>query len=435
MRIIFILSAAILLLISCKEQNKEYLEDLLINPSLESQIFAPASGSAFYIGTYVNIRWSVNDDSYNISLVLLKGSEKITIAENIPNSGNYLWNVNQSLVSGDDYKIAIYRTSDNKLIGKMDGPFSLQKHPLLLTQPNGGNTWYTGRTYDIKWDQNLTGSNNVNIELWENNSFHSTIVTNRAATYEFYQWQIPKDLPQSLSYKIKVISTSNPSVYDYSDDLISIKTAEFKIQFPINNVTLFKGYEYPIFWSKPDGYSNLFTIDLYKSGVKISTLKSNFTSQYGAITFTVGTTLADGPDYSIRITNNSTSALISSDNFSITSGTYNNGNTNSYEPNNIQENSYGPLLPNSIYTSYLNSSTDRDWFNIIVPDFNYLKFFISNNGSMNFGFKFMLSTGLSSYYTDFNTFHLMGGNYKIEISSSSGAASLTVPYYFIYVYD
>lgn len=426
---------AIFLLISCKEENPEYLEDLLFNPIFEIVIEYPDVGTTIYTNSNVEILWNPENLSEQISIVLLNGTGKINIVENITNSGRYNWNVSSAISPGDDYKIAIYRMPEGNLIGRMTGTFSIQPHPFILLTPNGGEHWYTGRTYDITWNQNLSGTGNyVNIELWTNIGYHSTIAANVSAGNEKHQWKIPNDLTPGVFYRIKILLTKDPSINDFTNSYLTIKTAKFEVQFPRNNQILYKGHKYPIFWSRPDGYSYFFTIELYKGTSKISTIQNYFSSQFGVSVFEVNSSLAEGSDYSLKITNNSTSETIWSEGFSIYSGSYL-GDITSYEPNDDEGNAKGPLMSRTIYSSYINSSVDVDWFKIDVPKYNYVKFFIGTPSSINYGFQFKLSTGLSPYYTESNTFHFLGGEYKFRIYSSNGTASSSVPYYFILAYD
>ena len=56
-----------------------------------------------------------------------------------------------------------------------------------------------------------------------NNSFNSDITTSTSNDGSYY-WNIPSSTAQGSNYKIKIVSTSNSSVYDYSDGTFTISS-------------------------------------------------------------------------------------------------------------------------------------------------------------------------------------------------------------------
>tara|TARA_Y100000588_G_scaffold219423_1_gene233303 strand:+ start:3207 stop:5375 length:2169 start_codon:yes stop_codon:yes gene_type:complete len=107
---------------------------------------------------------------------------------------------------------------------------------VTVTDPNGGETLQTGGTFNITWDSNL--SSNVSIKLYINSTFNSNITTNTSNDGSYY-WNIPSSIAQGSNYKIKITSTSNSSVYDYSDGTFTISSPA--VDLSIGNIDVNSG--------------------------------------------------------------------------------------------------------------------------------------------------------------------------------------------------
>ena len=107
---------------------------------------------------------------------------------------------------------------------------------ITVTDPNGGETLSSGDTFNITWDSNA--SSNVSIKLYVNSSFNSNITTNTSNDGSYY-WNIPSSIAQGSNYKIKITSTSNSNVYDYSDGTFSISSPS--IDLNIGNIDVNNG--------------------------------------------------------------------------------------------------------------------------------------------------------------------------------------------------
>lgn len=113
------------------------------------------------------VRWTTsNFGGMNITIGLLnKNGDWIkTIASNIPNTGNYIWKMDQTIASGE-YKIAI--TSPQSMSNAATGPVASDlsddtfvintrsitsgKTFVTLLSPNGGETLNVGNKIIIKW--------------------------------------------------------------------------------------------------------------------------------------------------------------------------------------------------------------------------------------------------------------------------------------------
>ena len=107
---------------------------------------------------------------------------------------------------------------------------------ITVTDPNGGETLGSGDTFNITWDSNV--SSNVSIKLYINSSFNSDITTNTSNDGSYW-WNIPSSLSQGSNYKIKITSTSDSNIYDYSDGTFTISSPS--IDLSIGNIDVNSG--------------------------------------------------------------------------------------------------------------------------------------------------------------------------------------------------
>ena len=90
---------------------------------------------------------------------------------------------------------------------------------ILLTSPNGGESWPAGSTRDITWASGMGG--NVTIELLKGGNLHSTIVAS-TPNDSSYSWTIPWDLVAASDYTIRIRSVETPAKSDTSLAAFSI---------------------------------------------------------------------------------------------------------------------------------------------------------------------------------------------------------------------
>lgn len=92
---------------------------------------------------------------------------------------------------------------------------------IVVQSPNGGETWYHRNGYRIRWTSTEDTGSDVKLELYKGTSLNYTISTSTDNDGN-YSWFVPVWLDPGTGYHIRVVSISNPTIYDYSDDYFSI---------------------------------------------------------------------------------------------------------------------------------------------------------------------------------------------------------------------
>ena len=87
---------------------------------------------------------------------------------------------------------------------------------LTLTRPNGGEKWRMGKKRKIQWVSAGNPGAAVKLELLRSNNFVRVIKTS-TPNDGAQRWKIPTDLVAGGRYKVRITSTTNPSISDISD--------------------------------------------------------------------------------------------------------------------------------------------------------------------------------------------------------------------------
>ena len=95
---------------------------------------------------------------------------------------------------------------------------SLRK--VLVTSPNGGQKWKTGKRYAIRWNKGNVGTY-VKIQLFKKGK-HYRWITKKTRNDGKHAWRVPSSITTSAAYKIKITSTMNKKLTDSSDKNFTI---------------------------------------------------------------------------------------------------------------------------------------------------------------------------------------------------------------------
>lgn len=210
---------------------------------------APNDGNYFYLSNTINtdIKWLSTDLDGNVSIYLIKkdGSKIATIAENIPNSGTYRWNLPEdrnSWADGSEYQIKIESVDDETVFDISNITFTLIEvtEPKLTFKSPSGEKLYIGTYNDITWEGvGFTG--NVKIELVaEDTSVPNYVIEADTPNDSIYEWFINEDIMEngfnlSTKYRIR-ITTLNNQIRDSNGNLAGNNgtlTAESEIYLEI----------------------------------------------------------------------------------------------------------------------------------------------------------------------------------------------------------
>ena len=157
---------------------------------------------------------------------------------------------------------------------------------ITVTAPNGDEEWCEGMSYQITWDSPCIAGL-VTIQYSTRGGLDWETITSSTTDDGAYSWLVP-ETPSTLC-KVKVISNSDPSVNDMSNDNFTIREKEMLLNSPNGGETWSIGASYDIVW---DSWCLNGPVKLEYStsgGLTWSTIDSNTTND-GIYTWTVPNT-------------------------------------------------------------------------------------------------------------------------------------------------
>ncbi|MBN1559525.1 T9SS type A sorting domain-containing protein [candidate division KSB1 bacterium] len=269
-------------------------------PTPTITVISPNGGETWYNGDSKTISWSSQNHSGNVKIELYNGSSYYaTIVSSTADDGSHAWTIPSNHAESNQYRVKISSVSDATVYDYSDNYFTIKPKAnptITVISPNGGEIWEIGSAQQIRWSS-ANHSANVKIELYKGLSLHQTI-SSSTTDDGLHTWTIPS-LEENTNYRIKITSTANSAVYDFSDNYFTIrKPAEIP---PITPVATSPQYPNSEFWLDINVGSAAKTV----SNLKIVSFELSYTntaiidySSYENGTFLTGSTatvIADDP--------------------------------------------------------------------------------------------------------------------------------------------
>jgi hypothetical protein len=319
---------------NCSDVSSDYFS-ISAAPTPEIRVTSPDGAENWLVGTVHTIAWTYagNPGAY-ITATLYDGDDPDSLifsqrSIGSGGSGSFSWTIPASQVPGDDYRVQISSTANPAISDTSDKCFTISPQPIpeiILTSPNGGESWLTGTTHNIEWTYSGNPGSYLKIELYKDGVLNRVISSSRSIGSSgtgSYSWTIPTAQDPGTTYRIKLTSTSFSANTDISNADFSITappSPEINVICP-NTVEIWQaGTIQTIAWTYTLYPGSYVKIELYKGGVLNRVLVSNKTTNAGSFSWSIPTTITAGNDYRIKVTSTSNPAYydFSDDDFSIT---------------------------------------------------------------------------------------------------------------------
>lgn len=257
----------------------------------------PSSSTTWFKNEGNYISWNSEYAGDYVQIFLYKdNSLDRTISSYTNNDGYHYWSVPSNLEIGSDYQIKI-SSYDYDNVEDYSSDFTIDERTITITSPDQNSTWYKREEYKIKWTSRNAG-NSVNIKLYENGAYKSTISSYENNDGE-YSWTVYSSLTDTSTYKIKIESASSSfSVSDYSEDFsISQRSLTFTTTF--SGKTWFFNESHIIEWTSENA-GNYVDITCYKNNVYCGKLAEGIANS-GSYTWNIPNIFQPSDGYSILI--------------------------------------------------------------------------------------------------------------------------------------
>lgn len=179
----------------------------------------PNNGELLNAGNTYTIQWTNSSSVANVKIELStdNGSSWSIIVENTPADGSYDWAIPASVTS-DKCLIRISDAQSNLNIKDVsDNVFVIDA--LILTSPNGGESFQIGTIEKITW-QSVSSITNVKLEFSVDGGGWNLIANNVAANLGSYDWTVPNS--PSNTVLVRVSDPNNSSFSDISSSALRI---------------------------------------------------------------------------------------------------------------------------------------------------------------------------------------------------------------------
>ncbi len=193
------------------------------------KVSTPNGGESWTTGKSYDLKWSKGKAGAKVKIELLKsGKASLTISKSTKNDGKHKWKIPSTVKTGSKYKIKITSSTKKTITDSSDSNFTITKaggggSSLKVSTPNGGESWTTGKSYDLKWSKGDAGSK-VKIELLKSGKASLTI-SKKTKNDGKHKWKIPSSVKTGSKYKIKITSSTKKTINDSSDKNFTITKA------------------------------------------------------------------------------------------------------------------------------------------------------------------------------------------------------------------
>jgi photosystem II stability/assembly factor-like uncharacterized protein len=184
----------------------------------EINILTPVASESWSAGETRNISWnSVSVNRLKIEYSVDGGTNWQTIAPAVAASNNtFSWTVPN--MPTNNAKIRLTDTL-NPTIRSVSSEFTINRFPINLTSPNGGEVIKSGTDFPITWTSSFIQSIDIAYSI-DNGNRWQTIADNVSASSGTFNWSVPEIITGSLKVRIR---NSNDSLnLDISDNNASV---------------------------------------------------------------------------------------------------------------------------------------------------------------------------------------------------------------------
>ena len=191
-------------------------------------ISAPAGGENWYTDFTKNITWSsVGVENVKLEFSSDNGSTWTTIIASTPAlAGSYAWTI--PAVASTQCLVKVSDIAGNAAAAVSPAVFTISPAPdIVITSPDGGESWVVGASQNITWVSKNTVANVVLDYSTDGGSSWNNIVSSITASAGSYAWTIPNTI--SSNCKVRVSDVVNSATYSVSTKAFSIVEAKITV--------------------------------------------------------------------------------------------------------------------------------------------------------------------------------------------------------------
>jgi hypothetical protein len=273
-------------------------------------ITRPNGGESFETGADESITWTSNNvTTVKIEYSVDNGAKWNLIRSSLASTGSYTWSVPN--INSSQCKIRITDETNSNVFDLSDNTFTIIPR-IVVTNPNGGESYYVGSTTNITWTS--TNVTTVNIEYSTDNGTEWTIIGSTGAAAGTYSWANIPNAPSSYCL-IRVSDSDSPGISDVSNTVFSIVN-KIKLLSPNNGESWQVGSTHKIEWQSTS-VTNITLTYSTNNGVSWTTI-GTATASTGYYNWAIPASLQTSDQYKIRASDASNSSVFDISDFYFT---------------------------------------------------------------------------------------------------------------------
>ena len=296
-----------------EELSFQIIEESGSSPTIT--VTSPNGGENWEPGSSHSITWSSSNlpGSYVAIQLYRTGNFDHQISSSTYDDGSYTWSISSSQTESDYYKVLIHSTTNTSVDDMSDNYFTIEEPgspSITVTSPNGGEDWEPGTSHSITWNSSNLSGNYVGIQLYSSGSYVSSISSSTTDDGS-YTWSISSSQTESDYYQVKIYSTSESSISDYSDNYFTIEESgspSITVTSPNGGEDWEPGTSHSITWNSSNLSGNYVGIQLYSSGSYVSSISSSTTDD-GSYTWSISSSQTESDYYKVKIYSTSESSI------------------------------------------------------------------------------------------------------------------------------
>lgn len=235
-------------------------------------------------------------------------------------AGSYVWSIPWSTAT-KKYRIRIASISDTT-ISAFSGFFTITHVPVTfnLISPVATTLWTAGTACPVYWSCSGPVGTSARIDLYNDATFLQALSSTVTSSTGSYLWLIPTQFPAGTRYRIKITSTSNSSVYAFSEYFaVAAAPTMLTITKPTAASSWITWYAAQIQWTSTGAPLQTVKLDLYDSTAFVSRIVAGCPAAGNSFTWMIPSDLHTDSAYRIRIADSSSDTIFAlSDYFKIT---------------------------------------------------------------------------------------------------------------------
>ncbi len=245
-------------------------------------------------GQYISLK--LFDSTYYVCSI-------VSSQYNSSSTGTLNWLVPYALNSSSKYRIKINGSTDTTNCN-FSKYFTITHVPpvLKVTFPKKTDTLVTGTSYNINWTAGGYLGTYAKLELFDSTNHSTSLNSSVIVSYYTSSWVVPVAMLPSTKYRIKITSTSDTTVYAFSDTFTIAKApTSLTIVKPDSQTTWTSGITNTISWTSSGYLGSYAQISLYDGTAFKSTIASSTSISANSYSWTIPFACPASSNYRIKI--------------------------------------------------------------------------------------------------------------------------------------